>query len=37
MYEKLIADTKIELPLPAEKLVAAFRKWDEEIGSRKGK
>lgn len=37
MYEKLIAETPIELPLPADKLVQAFRRWDEEIGSRKGK
>ena len=37
MYEKLIASAPIELPLPAAKLVAAFRRWDEEIGSRKGK
>lgn len=36
IYEKLIADNKIELPLPADKLVAAFRRWDEQIGSRKG-
>jgi len=37
IYEKLIASTPIELPLPADKLVAAFRRWDEQIGSRKGK
>jgi putative spermidine/putrescine transport system substrate-binding protein len=36
-YEKLIADNPIELPLAADKLVQAFRRWDEEIGSRKGK
>ena len=36
-YDKLIADNPTVLPLPADKMVAAFRKWDEEIGSRKGK
>jgi putative spermidine/putrescine transport system substrate-binding protein len=36
-YDKLIADHPIELPLAADKLVQAFRRWDEEIGARKGK
>lgn len=36
-YEKLIASAPIELPLAADKLVAAFRRWDEEIGSRQAK
>ncbi|PWC80313.1 ABC transporter substrate-binding protein [Azospirillum sp. TSH100] len=36
-YDKLIADNPIELPLAADKLVQAFRRWDEEIGARKGK
>lgn len=36
-YEKLIASAPIMLPLPADKMVAAFRRWDEEIGARKGK
>lgn len=37
LYEELIAKTPIELPLPAKALVAAFRRWDEEIGARKAK
>lgn len=36
-YEKLIASNPIVLPLPADRMVAAFRRWDEQIGSRKGK
>jgi putative spermidine/putrescine transport system substrate-binding protein len=32
-YEKLIAETPIELPLPAQKMVQAFRRWDEQIGA----
>ena len=35
-YEKLIADNPKELPLEPEQLVQAFRRWDEEIGSKKG-
>ncbi|MBM6593147.1 extracellular solute-binding protein [Microvirga pudoricolor] len=34
-YEKLIADNPKELPLEPEQLVQAFRRWDEEIGSKK--
>lgn len=34
-YEKLIADVPKELPLEAEQLVQAFRRWDEEISGRK--
>ncbi len=37
IYDKLIADNPTVLPLPADKMVAAFRKWDEEVGARKGK
>jgi putative spermidine/putrescine transport system substrate-binding protein len=33
-YEKLIADNPKELPLDPEQLVQAFRRWDEEIGSK---
>lgn len=33
-YEKLIADNPKELPLEPEQLVQAFRRWDEEIGSK---
>ena len=36
-YAKLIAETPIETPLTPDKLVLAFRRWDEEIGSKKGK
>jgi putative spermidine/putrescine transport system substrate-binding protein len=33
-YEQLIADNPKELPLEPEQLVQAFRRWDEEIGSK---
>lgn len=33
-YDKLIADHPKELPLEPEQLVQAFRRWDEEIGSK---
>jgi putative spermidine/putrescine transport system substrate-binding protein len=36
-YNKLIAETPIEVPLTPDKLVLAFRRWDEEIGSKKTK
>lgn len=36
-YEKLIAENPIEVPLVPEKMVSAFRRWDEEIGSKKTK
>jgi putative spermidine/putrescine transport system substrate-binding protein len=36
-YEKLIADTPLQLPLEPDQMVLAFRKWDEEIGAAKGK
>ncbi|MBN8903835.1 MAG: ABC transporter substrate-binding protein, partial [Rhodospirillales bacterium] len=34
-YAALIRDNPIELPLAPDKLVLAFRKWDELIGSKK--
>ncbi|TPK45100.1 MULTISPECIES: extracellular solute-binding protein [unclassified Mesorhizobium] len=34
-YASLIADNPIELPLPPEKMIAAFRKWDELVGAKK--
>jgi putative spermidine/putrescine transport system substrate-binding protein len=34
-YERLILDNPQELPLLPDKLVLAFRRWDEEIGSKK--
>lgn len=33
-YERLIADNPKELPLEPEQLVLAFRRWDQEIGSK---
>ena len=36
-YADLIAKTPIELPLSANNLVAAFRRWDEQIGAKKTK
>jgi len=34
-YAGLIAGNPIELPLTPDKLVLAFRKWDELIGAKK--
>lgn len=34
-YEKLIAETPSETPLETTQLVQAFRRWDEQIGSKK--
>jgi len=34
-YAQLIAGNPIELPLTPDKMVIAFRRWDEEIGSKK--
>jgi putative spermidine/putrescine transport system substrate-binding protein len=34
-YEKLIAEVPLELPLEPEPMVQAFRRWDEEIGSKR--
>ncbi|NMO54012.1 extracellular solute-binding protein [Actinoplanes sp. TBRC 11911] len=36
-YEKLIADHPLEVPLDAKSLVAAFDKWDREVGGAKVK
>ena len=36
-YAKLIAENPIELSLTPDKLVLAFRRWDEEVGSKKAK
>ena len=35
IYDKLIADLPTEVPLAPAQLVAAFRRWDEEIGAKK--
>ena len=32
-YERWIADNPIETPLEPEKMVAAFKRWDQEIGA----
>lgn len=37
IYETLIPDTPMELPLDADKLVYAFRRWDEQVGSKVAK
>ena len=34
-YDRLIADNPIELPLKPDRMVQAFRRWDELVGSRK--
>ncbi|SHO66433.1 putative spermidine/putrescine transport system substrate-binding protein [Pseudoxanthobacter soli DSM 19599] len=34
-YDKWIADAPLEVPLDADKIVAAFRIWDERIGAKK--
>ena len=36
-YAKLIAEVPIEAPLPADKLVYAFQRWDQQIGAKAGK
>ncbi len=36
-YDKLIADTPTETPLPADRLVYAFSRWDQQVGARVGK
>ena len=36
-YDKLIADTPQEVPLAADRLVYAFQRWDEQVGSKVGK
>lgn len=36
-YAELIANNPIELPLKPDKMVIAFRKWDELVGSKKSK
>jgi putative spermidine/putrescine transport system substrate-binding protein len=36
-YEKLIAEVPSEVPLPADKLVFAFQRWDQQVGARVGK
>jgi putative spermidine/putrescine transport system substrate-binding protein len=37
LYDKLIPELPTEVPLTPERLVAAFRRWDQEIGGKKTK
>ncbi len=37
VYDKLIAEVPMETPLPADKLVYAFTRWDQEIGAKVGR
>ncbi len=36
-YAKLIAEVPSEVPLPADKLVYAFQRWDQQVGAKVGK
>jgi putative spermidine/putrescine transport system substrate-binding protein len=36
-YAELIASTPTEAPLPADRLVYAFQRWDQQIGAKVGK
>jgi putative spermidine/putrescine transport system substrate-binding protein len=36
-YAALIADTPMELPLDADKLVYAFKRWDQQVGNKVAK
>jgi ABC-type uncharacterized transport system, periplasmic component len=36
-YADLVANNPIELPLTPDKMVIAFRRWDEEVGSKRSK
>lgn len=36
-YAKLIADVPAETPLPADRLVYAFQRWDQQVGARVGR
>ena len=36
-YSDLIANNPIELPLKPDKMVVAFRKWDELVGAKRAK
>jgi putative spermidine/putrescine transport system substrate-binding protein len=37
IYDKLIRDVPFETPLPADQLVYAFARWDQQVGARVGK
>ncbi|QCI64077.1 extracellular solute-binding protein [Phreatobacter stygius] len=34
-YDKLIAEVPVETPINPDKMVLAFRRWDEEVGSKR--
>jgi putative spermidine/putrescine transport system substrate-binding protein len=36
-YDKLIAEVPSETPLPPDKLVYAFQRWDQQVGAKVGK
>lgn len=36
-YQQILADAPVEVPLDADKMVVAFRMWDERIGGKKTK
>ena len=36
-YDKLIAEVPSETPLPADRLVYAFQRWDQQVGAKVGK
>ena len=37
IYDRLSAELPVEVPLAPDRLVAAFRRWDQEIGAKKAK
>jgi putative spermidine/putrescine transport system substrate-binding protein len=37
IYTRLLADTPKNVPLPADKMVYAFQRWDQQIGANVGK
>jgi putative spermidine/putrescine transport system substrate-binding protein len=37
IYDKWISDVPAAVPLTPDRLVLAFRRWDEQIGSKSGK
>jgi putative spermidine/putrescine transport system substrate-binding protein len=37
IYAKLMAEVPVELPLPAQALVYAFQRWDDQVGAHAGK
>jgi len=37
IYATLLAETPMSVPLPADRMVAAFARWDQQIGANVGK